>query len=71
MYPEGTELPPPGEGLNKPATITFYNWTLPKKFHRAVEEYKDKLKRWADSKSAIYNYYDPENAELSITVDHF
>ncbi len=71
MYPEGTDVPPAGEGLNKPATIVFYNWTLPRKYVSALDEYKGKLRRWAETKNAEFLYYDPDYAELSIKVESF
>ena len=71
MYPDRTAVPPLGKGLNKPATIVFLNWTLPTRYNRPLQEYKDKLKGWAESKNATFNYYDPNKAEFSIKVQHF
>ena len=71
MYPEGTDVPEVGEGLNKSATIVFYNWTLPRKYIGALGEYKEKLRRWAESRNAEFLYYDPDNAEFSIRVESF
>ncbi len=73
VYPENCSIPLPeaGRGLNKAATIEFYQWSLPKKYIQNVEAYRAKMEDWANSQNAQFLYYDPDREVLCIRVKDF
>jgi len=73
VYPENGKisLPEPGRGLNKAATIEFYQWGLPKKYQNNVEAYKAKMEDWANTQNAQFLYYDADREVLCIRVKDF
>lgn len=60
IYPEKSNIktPKPGKGLNKPATIEFYNWKMPTKYQNNPENFREKLKDWANKIKAKFVRYD-------------
>ena len=72
MYPENYEnIPKHGEGLNKPASVIFYQWGVPQKYNGYTEEYQTKLKNWAGSIKAQFLYFRPDKQEVAIRVATF
>ena len=70
IYGEDQEKPRVGEGLNKPATITFYDFGLSSKpdvFHKQVE----KIKSWVKTSGGEIVKIDTEKDEVLIKVSHF
>lgn len=72
IYPESGRVPLPevGKGLNKPATIEFYKWPMPKKYTGA-STYEKKLKEWAESQNAELRFYDADAQVTCIHVNNF
>jgi len=66
VYPDKSNYPPPGQGLNVPATVTLENHTVPPDID--VDEFKTELEETADTK---FISYIPETGTWQFTVEHF
>jgi hypothetical protein len=71
VYPEGVKIPPEGQGLNKPARIIFYNWSVPRKHQANPDRHKREILEWVNSLGAEFEYYDEDRGEVSIRVRSF
>jgi len=77
VYPDINEKPPPGEGLNVPATITLYHCYPPdskdeiNKSGEARVRYERKIKRMTEQKGARFISYDQTGGRWRFYVDHF
>lgn len=76
VYPDGTDKPPVGVGLNKAATVTMYQcWPpggsqlLPDQ--RSREKYRMKIKQMTESRNAKFMDYDCVEGVWTFAVDHF
>jgi len=66
VYPDKSNHPPAGEGLNVPATVTLENHRPPPDME--LEEFKAELEETADTKFISYT---PETGTWQFTVEHF
>merc|ERR1719487_1375205 len=76
VYPEGgSTKPPPGEGLNRPATVTMFQCWPPAGVNiqdpRAEERYRRKIQSMTERKSARFLDYDCSTGIWRFEVDHF
>eukprot|EP00435_Cladocopium_sp_Y103_P041734 s1313_g11.t1 len=77
VYPDQKNKPPPGEGLNKHATVTMYQCFPPGEPIRtlsdeAVQEYKDKIRRMTEENSACtFIDYDCQTGVWKFQVERF
>ena len=58
-----------GDGLNKPATITFFKWEVAEKYKTRMEEYEKKLKKWCGTINAEFVGFNPELKEVTIHLN--
>ena len=69
VYPEGYQEPPPGEGLNVPATVRMVRcWPANKNDEEAVEDYVELLRMCPDTE---FTSYDLETGTWEFHVSHF
>jgi len=69
FYPVESQKPKVGDGLNKSALITFYNFDLPGK--TSEEKFLKKVRQWTKSIHAEFLEYDQSKKSLTINVHHF
>jgi hypothetical protein len=76
VYPESDNKPPPGEGLNRQATITLYQcW--PSDDHTQLlnpakaEKYRNKIKAMTEKKNAHFMDYDCSTGVWMFQVEQF
>lgn len=69
MYGGKNPAPGVGEGLNKPAFITYFNFPIPENSTDA--HFKTKLKKWAQRNSAELCSYEESKKHLTIKVQKF
>lgn len=75
VYPDSTQKPPIGKGLNKPASVVLYG-CMPKPRtkltdSRAQERYKQRVAEMTEEKGAIFEDYDCDNGTWKFRVNHF
>lgn len=66
IYPEGTVKPPVGQGLNKEAQITFFNYGLKNKSN--LDQWISRFKSKASQINAIYLGHDLTEDSITIQV---
>mmetsp|Transcript_43582 Transcript_43582/g.98032 ORF Transcript_43582/g.98032 Transcript_43582/m.98032 type:complete len:677 (-) Transcript_43582:159-2189(-) len=76
VYPDPKTKPPPGEGLNKPATVTMFQCWPPNgsdclKDRRAQEKYRRKIQQMTEKKNAYFLDYDCLSGIWKFQVEHF
>lgn len=77
VYPDQKNKPPPGEGLNKHATVTMYQCfpagePIRTLSDEAVQEYKDKIRRKTEENSACtFIDYDCQTGVWKFQVERF
>jgi len=75
VYPDPAKKPPPGEGLNKHATVTMYQCFPPGghvKDEQALADYKVKIKKMTEEKSACtFIDYDCLTGVWTFEVERF
>jgi len=76
VYPDPKTKPPPGEGLNKPATVTMFQCWPPNgsdclKDQRAQEKYRRKIQQMTEKKNAYFLDYDCRSGIWKFQVEHF
>ena len=77
VYPDQTKKPPPGQGLNKPASVTMYQCFPPGEPVKALSEdaaqgYRDKIKRMTEENSACtFIDYDCQTGVWKFEVERF
>jgi len=73
IYPENgaITIPQVGSGLNKAATIEFYQWSVPKKYQNDLRSYDIKLQNWARSIGAQFVSFDSAQGVVCIRVENF
>lgn len=71
VYP-GKVAPAKGKGLNLPATISFLNISLPRKYAKNVGAFEDKLRAVASSLGPHMSFhsYDPSIGTLKLRAEH-
>ena len=70
IYCDDHSKPQVGEGLNKPATITFYDFGLSKNAE-VFDKQLEKIRTWIELTGGEIIRIDTENDTVSIKVDHF
>eukprot|EP00930_Biecheleria_cincta_P045237 TRINITY_DN31184_c0_g1_i1.p1 TRINITY_DN31184_c0_g1~~TRINITY_DN31184_c0_g1_i1.p1 ORF type:complete len:972 (+),score=113.30 TRINITY_DN31184_c0_g1_i1:157-3072(+) len=75
VYPDSTQKPPIGKGLNKPASVVLYG-CMPKPRtkltdSRAQERYKQRVAEMTEEKGAIFEDYDCNTGTWKFRVNHF
>lgn len=68
VYPEGSAVPPIGNGLNRPATIHLYR-CFPT--NKPKEDVQKKLEKVARKQGAVHVDYDEEQGTWIFRVNHF
>jgi len=78
VYPESSNKPPVGEGLNKPATITLLkifktdeDTRKPTKDPEKIERFVRKIKKKSGEQGAQFISYDAETGIWKFSVEHF
>jgi len=76
VYPQADRKPPPGEGLNKRATVTMYQCWPPSGKDMALdirgqEKYRKKIQHMTEKKNAKFIDYDCETGIWKFQVEHF
>lgn len=76
VYPDEAAKPPPGEGLNKPATVTMSQcWPPDGPAHledqRAHDRYRDKIRQMTEDKAAKFVDYDCGAGIWTFQVERF
>ena len=77
VYPDQTKKPPPGQGLNKPASVTMYQCFPPGEPVKALsedaaQEYRDKIRRMTEENSACtFIDYDCQTGVWKFEVERF
>jgi len=73
IYPEAglITIPQVGFGLNKSATIEFYQWSVPKKYQNDLRSYDIKLQNWARSIGAEFVSFNSNEGVVCIRVENF
>lgn len=69
LYNDERSKPNTGEGLNKPALITFYEFELPSKM--SEEKFYKKVKNWTREMNADFVEFNPKDKMMTIHVEHF
>eukprot|EP01121_Diplochlamys_sp_Union-15-3_P002665 TRINITY_DN12390_c0_g1_i1.p1 TRINITY_DN12390_c0_g1~~TRINITY_DN12390_c0_g1_i1.p1 ORF type:complete len:175 (+),score=41.95 TRINITY_DN12390_c0_g1_i1:43-525(+) len=70
VYPKKEQAPPRGQGLNKPAVISFYNvYPKKQKYKTDLSRYKNYLKRKCEEMGG--EFLDYKEGECSFQVEHF
>lgn len=69
FYPDDNEKPEIGEGLNKPAILTYYGFTQKDTYNES--QWIKRLKSWCRKIKAGFVEWDPETTNLKIHVEHF
>jgi hypothetical protein len=76
VYPDARLKPPPGEGLNKPASIVLYE-CMPATSQRrladpkARERYRQRVANMTEAKGGVFEDYNCEDGTWKFRVDHF
>lgn len=73
LYPESSaKKPPPGEGLNMPALLTFRRMVVKQKEDaKAVAKFKQRLVDHASKIGAVFVHYEVETGMWTMKVDSF
>lgn len=71
VYPPAMELPPLGNGLNKPALVTFYNIHPRKPTPEGYERMERRLKKNCEEKGLAFVAYDQTSGDFVFKVAGF
>jgi hypothetical protein len=71
VYPDPKELPPVGEGLNKPAMIVVKNLKPKSTNPNALSNYEKNLRTFVEQSEGTFIGYDPSRGELTFSVKNF
>eukprot|EP01103_Thecamoeba_quadrilineata_P010470 TRINITY_DN226_c0_g1_i1.p1 TRINITY_DN226_c0_g1~~TRINITY_DN226_c0_g1_i1.p1 ORF type:complete len:806 (-),score=174.08 TRINITY_DN226_c0_g1_i1:164-2527(-) len=71
VYPDQNDLPPVGEGLNKPAVIVVKNMRPKSNNAGSLANYEKNLRAFVEKSDGTFIGYDPSKGELSFSVKNF
>jgi len=76
VYPEPGSKPPPGQGLNKRATVTMHGCWPPNgrgrlQDARSQERYREKIRKMTEERGATFLDYDCNTGVWKFRVEHF